>query len=98
MARINAKADDVNFAACKTSGNFNAWNQSWLSGKRLPTLQAVVVRHRPMIDLLLTHGGQQLARGQLAIAVVSMHMEVDAHGSGLWCGVSRHQRRRAQLS
>jgi hypothetical protein len=58
VARINAKADDVNFAASKTSGNFNAWDQSWLSGKRLPTPHAVVIGHRPMIDLLLTHGGQ----------------------------------------
>jgi hypothetical protein len=88
VARINAKADDVNFATGKTSGNFNAWDQSWLSGKRLPTLQTVVVGDGPMIDLLLAHGGQQLARGELAIAVVSMHVEIDAHGGGLWCGVS----------
>ena len=91
MFRIDAKADDVDFATSETGGDFDAGDQSGFIFERLPAEQRIMIRDGETVHLLAMHRRQQLTRRELAIAVMGMQMEVDAHGAGLCETRGHHQ-------
>ena len=72
MLWIDAEADDVDFATIETGSDFDAWDQTRFIFQRLPAEQRIMISDGEAVDLLTMHGRQQLAWGELAIAVVSM--------------------------
>ena len=72
MFRIDAEADDVDFATIETGSDFDAWDQTRFIFQRLPAEQRIMISDGEAIHLLAMYGRQQLTGRELAIAVVSM--------------------------